>query len=91
VRGSHAVGRAHRALEQGGAAVDGEFGLAVKDHEHFFAMIVEVLADAALGMQHAAMQEDEVGRQGLVVHQRPEIHAAGAVMHRLMFWVLLRS
>ena len=83
VRGAHAVGRADGALEQGGAAIDGELGLVIKDDEHLFAVIVEMLADASAGMEHAAVQEDEVGGQGLVGHQGTEIHGAGAVMHRL--------
>jgi hypothetical protein len=43
-----------RPFDKRGAAVDGELRLAVEDDEHFFALIVEVMADAALGLKHAS-------------------------------------
>ena len=42
------------------AAVDRELRFPVEDHEHLFALIVEVRADAALRLDDAAMQEVQV-------------------------------
>src|SRR5580698_8068811 len=68
VRGSHAVWRSRRAFKQRGATIDGEFRLAIQDHEHLFAVIVKMLAYTGMGMKDTAVKEEQVGRQGLVRH-----------------------
>jgi len=82
VRVAHAVGGTGGRLQRGGAAVDGELGVvAVQDHEHLFTGIVEMLADAAMGLDDAAMQEDQVGGKRLSAEQGAELHRPGAFMH----------
>ena len=75
---AHAVGRAGGGLEERGAAVDGELGLAVEDDEHLFHVVVEVVADAALGLDDAAVEKDEVGVEGLGVEEAGVVEFAGA-------------
>src|SRR5262249_11317331 len=82
VRGTHAVGRADGRFEQRGATVDGELGLAGEDDEHFLTAIVEMLADAAVRRDDAAVPEKKIGGQRLVVHYRCDIHRTGATVWR---------
>ena len=63
-----------------GAAVDGEFGLAVEDHEHLFAVIVEMLADAAARRDLAPIEEVEIGNQRVARQQAHAAHVARAAV-----------
>ena len=58
---SHPRRHPHRASQRRRAAIDCELRLAVEDHEHLFALVVEVGADAALRRDDAAVQEVEMG------------------------------
>jgi hypothetical protein len=68
VGGPHTIGCTDRSLEQGCAAVDCKFGLAVEDYEHLLAVVVKVLTDARMGMEHAAMQKEQIGGKSLINH-----------------------
>jgi hypothetical protein len=76
------------AFEEGGAAIDGELGLAVQDDEHLLALIVKMRPNASAGREDAAMQEVEIGAElefGRLRIARAEelhvVHGAGAVVH----------
>ena len=72
-------------------SVDGELRFAVEDHEHLLAAIVEVLADAAMGVDDALMDEDEVGAERIRTQQGSEFHGASAAMHVLYMLEILRA
>ena len=55
---------ARGTLDGGGAAVNRELGCSVENDEHLFDDVVEMVADARAGRDHAAMQEVELGRHG---------------------------
>ena len=76
-----AADNSRRSLDRGGTAVDRELGFSVEDDEHFFDDVVEMMADARAGRNHAAMQEVELGRHGAPIEQRREAHASGAAVH----------
>ena len=87
---SHAAGRAGGPFQDGGAPVDGELRLAIEDDEHLLALVVKVRADAALGLNDAAVQEEQVGVEAMGVEQSHVIQLAGAIVDRLRGPVLRR-
>ena len=50
-------------------AASRELCFIVQDHEHLFALIVEVMADPALRIDGAAMQKEQVGVQRVLVER----------------------
>ena len=75
---AHAAGSADRAFQHRGAAVDREFRFSVKDHEHLFALIVEVVAHAAAGHDLAAVKKIEIGGERVTGQQGFARHIARA-------------
>ena len=81
-------GAAAGPCEKRGAAVDGELRLAVENDEHLLHVIVEVVADAALGLDDAAVQKHQVGVQGIAAQQLHEVHLPRPGVHVLQVAVL---
>src|ERR1700735_3995622 len=48
---ANAIRRTCRPLKHGGAPVNRELGFAVENDKHFLALVMEVLADSALGQE----------------------------------------
>ena len=67
-------------FNDGRAAVDRVLRLAVEDHEHLFAVVVEVLADAGVRLDDAAVHEPQVRVDGAAVEQREVIELAGSIV-----------
>jgi hypothetical protein len=80
VRMAHPVGHAGRPFDPRRPAVDRELSLAIQDDEHFFRLIVEMLADPAVRGDHATMDEDQVGAERAHAQQLAEVHRAGTRM-----------
>ena len=95
VRMAHAVRHARRALKQRCAAIDRKLRLAIEDHEHLFAPVMEVLADAAVRVDYAAMEEDQVRLHCVRAQHHAEAHGARSIMHRRLVanfrWVIMRD
>ena len=70
------------ALEHRGPPVDGELGFPIEDDEHLLALVVEVGADAALRLDDAAVQEEQVGVERRVIEQGRVVELAGPAVHR---------
>ena len=90
VRMAQARRRARGPFQRGGAAIDRKLGFAVEDDEHLLALVVEMGADAALGLDHAAVHEKQIGFQRLGIEQRPIVQRTRAIMHRLHVAILRR-
>ena len=58
---------AGRSLHGGRAPVDRELRLSVENHEHLLDDVVEVVADAGSGGDHASMQKIELRRHGAAI------------------------
>src|SRR6202034_57179 len=78
------------SLQHGRTLIDCELGFAIEDNEHLFALVVEVGADAALGLNHAAMHEKQDGLQRLRLEEWPVVQHTRAIVHRLHAAVLRR-
>src|SRR6185437_4451976 len=79
-RVAHPAGRAHRTLEHRGSAVDGEFGLSIKNHEHLFVCVVKMMSHATAGHDLAAVNEVEIYVHRRGRYQQLASHVSGAVM-----------
>ena len=77
------AGGSGRTLKRGGPSVDGELGLVVEDDVHLLHPVVEVVADAAAGMQHAPVDEQEIGGQGVPSQEGHVGHLTGAAVNGL--------
>src|SRR6185312_11198036 len=74
VRMTHAVRHTRRTLNQRGAAIDSKLRLAIQDHEHFFAPVMEVLAYPTVRVDYAAMEEDKVRFHSVCTQHHAEAH-----------------
>ena len=88
VRVAQACRSARRPLQHGRALIDRELGFAIEDDEHLFALVVEVGADAALGLNHAAMHEKQIALECLRIEERPIVQRTRAIVHRLHVAIL---
>ena len=79
---SHPAEGASGSFQYRGAAIDRKLRLAIEDHEHLLALVMEVVANPALRLKDAAMQKVEVGVQGMAVQQNHQIHLAGPLVDR---------
>ena len=80
VRVAHPCRCAGRSLQGRRPPVDRELCFAVEDDEHLLAVVVEVLADAGLRLDHAAMQKPQVRVDHVAVEQGEETELAGAAV-----------
>src|SRR5437588_554235 len=81
---------ARRALEQRCAPVNGELRFAVENHEHLFTIVMEVMPNAALRLDDAAVQEEQIGIQAVTIEQGHVVQLAGAMVDRFRRPVLSR-
>ena len=95
VRAAHARRRPRRSLERGRASVDGELRFTVENHEHLFAVVVKMRADAGLGLDDPAMQEPQVGVERLAAEHPEVVQAARSPVHArrraVARWVVVRD
>src|SRR3954452_19078803 len=61
MRMAHAADSACPALENGCSSVDCELSFAIEDHEHFFALIMEMMTDPTLWVDYSSVEEEQVG------------------------------
>jgi hypothetical protein len=64
--------------------------LAVKNDEHLFALVMEVMADAAFRFDDPPVQEEEIGIEIVVIEQGHVVQLAGSFMDRFGWPVLRR-
>ena len=75
VRVAHARRRARRPFQRRGPAVDRELRFAVENDEHLLAVVVEMRADARLRLDHAAVEEPQVGVERIAAEDAEEVAA----------------
>jgi hypothetical protein len=90
MRVSHSVRHACRSLYERRAPVDGELSLAIQDYKHLLALVVEVLSYAAVRLNDAAMEKDQVRFHRVSPQHRPKGTLAGARMYGLRLTILAR-
>jgi hypothetical protein len=77
---SHPAKGAGGAFQYAGTAINGKLRLAIEDHEHLLALVMEVVANPTLRLKDAPMQEVKVGVKGMAVQQNHQIHLAGPLV-----------
>ncbi len=82
--------RARGPFQRRGPAIDRKLGFAIEDDEHLLALVMEMRADAALGLDHPAVHKKQVGFQCLGIEQRSIVQRTGAIMDRLHVAILRR-
>ena len=71
-----------RSFDQRGASVNRELGFSVKNHEHLFNSVMEVMANTGARRDLAAMEKIELRGNRATIEQSGERHRPGATMHR---------
>ena len=78
----HTAGRPGRSLYLRRTSVNRKLRLAVENDEHLFALVMEVMADAAFRLDDPPVQEEEIGVEIVVIEQGQVVQLAGSFMDR---------
>jgi hypothetical protein len=86
----HPAESACRSFQKRRPAVYRKLRFTIEDDKHFFALIVKVVSDSALRLNHAAMQEEQIRVEIAWAEQRHVIETSSAVVNARRMVILRR-